>query len=141
MSDPIAPDLVYHLKSTADPALSPDGTSLAYTLGWVDRDSLNTRSQIIVLDLGNGSTKELTQGEKDSAPKFSPDGLSLAYLRSVEGSLPQVWVMGADGGEPRQLTDLAKGVSDYVWSPDGQRLVVCADVDPEAGLAASEPDA
>lgn len=141
MSHPITPDLVYHLKTTADPALSPDGAMLAYTLGWVDEDSLGTRSQIIVLDLGNGSTKELTQGEKDSAPKFSPDGHSLAFLRSIEGNRPQVWVMAADGKEPRQLTDLAKGVSDYAWSPDGKSLVVCADVDPEAGSATSGPDA
>ncbi len=140
MSEPIAPDLVYHLKTTGDPALSPDGALLAYTLGWVDGESLSACSQIIVLDLGNGSSKKFTQGEKDSAPKYSPDGRKLAFLHAVEGSRPQIWVAGADGGEPRQLTDLAKGVSDYAWSPDGKKLGVCADVDPEADPDTSEPD-
>ena len=140
MSDPIAPDLVYYLKTIADPTLSPDGALLAYTLGWVDGESLSTRSQIIVLDLRSGSSKELTQGEKDSAPKFSPDGLKLAFLHSAEGSHPQIWVMGADGGESRQLSDLAKGVSDYAWSPDSNRLVACADVDPAAASVTSEPN-
>jgi len=143
MTGPITPDLVYHLKTTADPALSPDGTVLAYTLGWVDSESLAGRSRIVVKDLGSGSLCELTQGEKDSAPKFSPDGSRLAYLHSAEGNPAQVWVMAADGSDARQVTELAKGVSDYDWSPDGGRLVLCADVDPAGGDSVGdvgEPD-
>ena len=131
MTDPITPDLVYHLKTTSDPNLSPDGSLLAYTLGWVDAETVSNRSQIIVLDLDNGSKKELTQGAKDSAPKISSDGLRTAFLRSVDGSPPQVWIIGMEGNEPKKVTDLPKGVIDYGWSPDGKSLAVCGDVDPE----------
>ncbi len=140
MTSPITPDLVYHIKTAGDPALSPDGTSLAYTLGWVDPHSLNSRSRIVVMELATGSCKEFTRGEKDSTPKFSPDGRQLAFLRS-DGNVPaQVWTMGADGGEARQVTHLAKGVFDYAWSPDGMNMTVCADVDPETGDAPAGPD-
>ncbi|MCI0898765.1 MAG: S9 family peptidase, partial [Chloroflexi bacterium] len=139
MTEPITPDLVYHLKTVGDPALSPDGTLLAYTLGWVDEESLDSRSRVMVIDLGDGSCKEFTQGEKDSAPKFSPDGRRLAFLRSDEGGPPQVWVMAADGGEAGQFTRAAKGVFDYAWSPDGKRLAVCADVDADDGAAQAGP--
>ena len=93
MTEPITPDLAYHLKTTSDPNLSPDGSSLAYTLGWVDAETVSNRSQIIVLDLENRSKKELTQGAKDSAPKISSDGLRTAFLRSVDGSPAQVWII------------------------------------------------
>ena len=131
MPEPITPELIYHLKTVSDPALSPDATFLAYTLGWVDEESLGARSRIMLVDLGSGSCKEVTDGEKDSAPKFSPDGSRLAFLRSVDGDPAQVWAMAADGGETKQLTQAAKGVFDYAWSPDGKTMVVCGDVDPE----------
>ena len=83
MPAPVTPDMVYHLKTVGDPALSPDGTSLAYTLGWVDKESLGSRSRIMLMDLGDGSCKEFTGGEKDSAPRFSPDGRQLAFLISL----------------------------------------------------------
>ncbi|PKB71425.1 MAG: hypothetical protein BZY87_06120 [SAR202 cluster bacterium Io17-Chloro-G6] len=130
MTNPITPDLVYNIKTVSDPALSPDGTLLAYTLGWVDNDSLESRSRITLMDLGIGSSNELTQGEKDAAPKFSPDGSQVAFLRSIGGDPSQVWATRVDGKDEKQLTHLGKGVFDYEWSPDGKRLVICADVDP-----------
>ena len=139
MTKPITPDLIYQIKTVGDPALSPDGTLLAYTLGWVDDTTLETRSRVTVIELGEGSCQEFTQGQRDSAPKFSPDGRQLAFLRSAAG-IAQVWVMGVYGGEAQQLTHFAKGVFDYEWSPDGKRLAICSDVDAEGGEAASGPD-
>ena len=73
MPSPIEPDVVYKLKSVGDPALSPDGSLLAYTLSWVDAQKLEGRSRIMIMDLESGQTVEFTQGQKDGAPKFSPD--------------------------------------------------------------------
>ena len=131
MTEKITPDLVYKLKSVGDPALSPNGSLVAYTLGWVDADSLSSRSRVMLMNTNSGKSREFTQGDKDSASKFSPDGHNLAFLRSDDGKPAQVWAMAVGGGEARQLTKLAKGVFDYVWSPDGKNLVICADVDPE----------
>ena len=61
----------------------------------------------------------------------------LAFLRSRHPGEPrQVWVMHTHGGEARQLTDAPKGVQDFAWSPDGARIVFCADTEPAAGAAA-----
>jgi len=34
-----------------------------------------------------------------------------------------VWLLALTGGEPRRTTSLKNGVSSFVWSPDGTRLV------------------
>ena len=50
MSHPILPDVVRRLQSVGDPALSSDGNRLAYTLSWVDREQLDGRSRIMMLE-------------------------------------------------------------------------------------------
>ena len=124
MTEQITPELVYQLKSVGDPALSPNGALLAYTLSWVDRDSLSSRSRVMLMDTGSGACQEFTQGEKDLAPKFSPDGLRLAFLRSIDDGPSQIWTMTEPEGEARQLTLLPKVVFDYAWAPDGKNLAV-----------------
>jgi dipeptidyl aminopeptidase/acylaminoacyl peptidase len=144
MSSPIAPDLVYQLKSVADPALSPDGQRLAYALSWVEHavgGDVETVSRLTMVELDGGTEQEFTQGNKDAAPKFSPDGNLLAFLRSNGQEGRQVWVMNAAGGEARQITKNPKGVTDFGWSPASDSLVFCADVDPDRSQdpAASGP--
>ena len=98
MSSAISPDVVRRLQSVGDPALSPDGNRLAYTLSWVDQEQLDGRSRIMMLELDSGRTHQFTQGTKDSAPRFSPDGRTLALLRADGQGRRQVWLMPADGG-------------------------------------------
>ena len=66
MSSPISPDLVYELVSVASPSLSPDGSKLAFVRSHVDRESMETRSQIMVMDMVSGETAPFTGGAKDS---------------------------------------------------------------------------
>lgn len=73
-----------------------------------------------------GAPRPFTAGPGDSAPRWSPDGTRLAFLRDVEGSGKQVAVMPTNGGEPELATDFAHGVEALEWSPDGTRLVVVA---------------
>ena len=93
---------------------------------------MESRSRIMMLDLPGGDSHEFTQGDKDTVPKFSPDGRTLAFLRPDDTGKRQVWRMEAGGGEARSLTNAPGGVTEFSWSPNGQRLVICADVDPEA---------
>ena len=131
MPGPIQPDVVYRLPSVGDPALSPDGTLLAYTYSWVDQEKMESCSRITMMRLDDGETREFTQGKSDSAPKFSPDGGRLAFLRRGEDGRRGVWSMDIGGGEARPLNTGAASVSDFGWSPDGRRIVYCADVDPD----------
>ena len=129
MNSPIQPDIAYQLPSVADPALSQDGSLLAYTYSWFDQEQMDGYSRIMMLKVADGRVQEFTQGKSDSVPKFAPNGNDLGFLRLDEEGRRQLWVMGVAGGEAKGLTTASKGVSDFGWSPDGRQLVYCADVD------------
>ena len=65
MKNPITPDLVYRIKTSGDPSISPNRSLLAYTLGWVDEESLTSCSKIMSFDLKQGCSRVL--GSKKTA--------------------------------------------------------------------------
>src|SRR3954471_2405143 len=126
------PEDVYELTGVADPRISPDGSRVAYVLGATDGDANEYRGSIWVAPLdGSEEPRRLTFGEKrDGSPRWSPDGrwLAFASARGDEKSPAQLYVLPANGGEARKLTDMKESVEDFAWSPDSTRLAVAARV-------------
>ena len=58
----------------------------------------------------------------DADPRFSPDGKQVMYTSQRDG-FPEVWVMNADGGEPRRITAGMQAS----WSPDGKSILFIRD--------------
>jgi TolB protein len=105
-----------------DPDWSPDGSRIAFAI----------EGDIYVVNAdGTGRNQLLSDCEDDSdaTPKWSPDGEWIAF-RSTRGdscrrrAWRDLWVMRADGSNPRQVTFLQdeNGVADAAWSPDGLRI-------------------
>lgn len=59
--------------------------------------------------------------------RISPDGKTVAFGYRVTGE-PQLWVVDAAGGWPRQLT-FGSGITFFRWLPDGEHLLVGRDTD------------
>ncbi len=55
------------------------------------------------------------------SPVFSPDGKRIAFLSNRSGT-PQVWVVSAAGGEPKQITRSTDPVGSIAWSPVEDRI-------------------
>ena len=77
----MVPQDVYGLTGVADPRLSPDGTTVAYVVGRVDKDANEYRSAIWVAAAdGSEPPRRFTSGDKsDADPRWSPDGTQLAF--------------------------------------------------------------
>lgn len=134
-----SPNDVNRQVGISSPALSPDGKWVIYSVDTADEktDEYQSRLWRVRFD-GNERTQLLhTPDTSSSSPEWFPDGKSIAFLRYQESSdedkeegPTQVWIMTADGGQPRQITHFPAGVEDFVISPDGKRLAVIA-LDPK----------
>lgn len=61
------------------------------------------------------------------APALSPDGSLIAYVAPA-GDVLNLWLMNADGSEPRQITfDEGRGVTDYFWAENGRHILYMQD--------------
>ncbi len=126
----MVPEDVYELTGVADPRLSPDGTTVAFVVGSVDKDANEYRGAVwLAAADGSAPPRRFTAGAKaDADPRWSPDGTRLAFTSNRADKTSQLYVMPVAGGEPRKLTSLKEDVTQAVWSPDGTRLVFVARV-------------
>lgn len=141
---------------------TPDETGLLVS-GNLDPGLPESGLDLYLFDLDGGRLTNLTRtpGEYDGEARFSPDGESIAWTssRGVEDGGPRIgqvdrppsaramprelWIMAADGSDPRRLTffnhpESPGGgrpavVSGLAWSPDGHRIALHAVTDLESG--------
>jgi dipeptidyl aminopeptidase/acylaminoacyl peptidase len=117
------------LTSVSRPAVSPDGrlAVASVTRPRVHADAYTGQLWEVATD-GSAPPRRITRGFRDTAPRLSPDGSVLAFLRAEPKGPPQLHVMRAAGGEPVAVTDELLGVGAFDWSPDGTRIVYAARV-------------
>ena len=149
------PEDLANLVIISDAQISPDGGAVAFVRTEIDAQADEYRSTIWVAATGGGEPVQLTRGgrlelhggrppvgRRDSAPRWSPDGRTLAFLSARDGG-NQLYLLPLAGGEPRRVTALRHGAGPAVWAPDGSRIAFRAEVDAriETGGGASSHDA
>jgi dipeptidyl aminopeptidase/acylaminoacyl peptidase len=115
------------VSRVSDPQLSPDGRTVAYTVGVVDMAENRVVNQIYAVSVDGAIPRQIS-GDKgsSSSPRWSPDGRRIAF---VTGG--QIWTMKPDGGDREQVTRISTGAGGPVWSPDGKWIAFDSDIYPE----------
>ena len=118
-------DDTFRIAGVGDPAFSPEGEWIAYTVGTTDLEEETRETRIWMVDVNGTQVLPMTGvGSSASRPRFSPDGKYLSFLASRNGGKSQVWVLNRVGGEAQQLTRIEQGVQSYEWAPDGSKLLL-----------------
>lgn len=113
------------------PAVSPDGKKMAFTLALTNVQGLPEVVGLVVVPAGDIKLgfQELARlagkHPKGYAASWSPDGRELAYITTKDGD-PDIYIMTADGSSERLFL---RSSSSYTinttapgWSPDGNWL-------------------
>jgi Tol biopolymer transport system component/tRNA A-37 threonylcarbamoyl transferase component Bud32 len=114
---PLGGSAVKLVPDAADPAISPDGSRIAFS-----RPGPDGSPRIAVAPLGDPSVVDVLTGDDDgfwshTNPTWSPDGQTLCYADHNN-----LWLVPAEGGEATRLTAAGAVDRNPVWSPDGRYI-------------------
>ena len=105
------------LVRLADPQLSPDGKFIAVVVSRANFEENRYDPQLVLVDVSTRAQRIVVRERRGlSQPRWSADGARVAFLGTVDGK-PQIFVMPADGGDPRQVTQSPTGVQQFAWRP------------------------
>ena len=126
-SDRITLDLYLDLETVSDPQISPDGSQIIYTRGWVDKLADRRESSLWVMNADGSRNRFLVRG---SGARWSPTGDRITYTAQAEPRGTQIFVRYMDAeGAITQVTRVEKSPSGIAWSPDGTKIGFTMSVD------------
>ncbi|HEX9885948.1 MAG TPA: S9 family peptidase [Longimicrobiales bacterium] len=107
-----------------------------------------TYDHLWVYDAETGEKTQITDDDfDDNGPRWSPDGRWIAFTSNRTGTRmgdpdrsdnSDIFVVSADGGEPRRLTTNSGPDGGPVWSPDGTRIAYTGSPHQNSGAGQSD---
>jgi len=141
LAHPFRVEDMQSLSRVGEVRISPDGLWAAFTVTRSDLTKNRSVTNLWRVPTAGGEPQQLTFVDHGSngTPRWSADGRYLYFLSSRVDDKPQVFRLAFAGGEAKQITSFATGVSDFALSPDGNTLAIIASVFPScADMACNE---
>jgi dipeptidyl aminopeptidase/acylaminoacyl peptidase len=112
--------------------VSPDGKFAVFPVTEYDIEKNTSTTDLFLLNIDDGTTRQLTYTGKEGSPVWSPDGEKIAFVSRRQDGPGQVYILNMKkGGEARKITDLPVGVFSVKWFPTGDRIAFAANILPD----------
>ena len=134
---PFTVDDLWQIERIGGVSLAPDGAQAVCSVSSYSMAENKASVNLWLLSTFGGGPRRLTAcGDKDGQPAWSPTGERVAFTakREQQGTkdeTPQLYLIAADGGEARRVSDFAPGIEAFKWFADGKRIAFVAWVWPE----------
>lgn len=133
-------ELMWKLGRVSDMQPAPDGSSIIYGVTWYDIEANKGNRDIYQLNKNAESPRKLTETPvSESNAVWRPDGKKIGYLSSESGSM-QLWEMGPNGENKKQVSNVEGGINGFNYSPDMKHIAYIKDVKIEKDAHDLYPD-
>jgi dipeptidyl aminopeptidase/acylaminoacyl peptidase len=118
----LTPETLWKMGRLSDHKLSPDGKTVLYSVRHFDVAANKGFNTLYVIPVSGGLPGVIADSsDKASSARFSNDGKKIYYLSSKSGS-SQIWEMNTDGGEKKQVSRAASGITNFAFSAAGDKV-------------------
>lgn len=127
----LTPEVLEALGRINSAIVSPDGKTVAFTLGYENIEKNKSNTEIYLVDIDGDEPKRLTKtAASESNIQWIEDGKKIAYLRyDKESDASQIFIMNSDGSDQTKISDVENGIECFVISPDGKKIVYASPID------------
>ena len=121
---------------------APNGTYIIYIRG----DAADSDRRLCTIDINGGHFSTITKGDEVDYGVFSPDGLRVAYAKSLIHFIPykyDIYVSNYDGTGERRITTFADfngAVANLHWASDGKIYFQATSDRDKTGIYSVNPD-
>lgn len=122
----LTPEVLEAFGRITESAPSPDGSQIAFTLGYESIEQNKSNSEIYIMNRDGSDVKRLT----NSAPsegniRWIEGGRRIAFVcKDPDTGKPQIFAINPDGSGRTRLTSLEGGVSCFEFSPAGDKVIM-----------------
>ena len=121
----LTPEALWAMGRIGGADVSPDARQIAYNVAYYSVEHNKSHNVIYTISTdGTGETLLTQASSSEVAPKYIDGGRHIAYLAPDGDGVMQLWKMNPDGTARQQISHLDKGVDDYAFSPDGQKVLI-----------------
>jgi len=133
-------ETLWKLGRVSDMQLSPSGKTILYGVTWYDVAANKGNRDLYTLDENAESPRKVTDAKGSELNGiWRPDGKKIGYLSAENGSM-QMWEMGINGEDKKQVTNVEGGISGFSYSPDMTHILYTRDVKIEQDAEDLYPD-
>ena len=140
----LTPEVMWQLANVGAPVVSPDGHFFLYTISRTDIAEDKTVTELYVMPTnGQQQPVRLTDAKDGSVsqPAFVPNTNRIAFLRKDEKTkATQLFTVDYAGEDLVCLTNMPNGVDGFLFSPDGQQIVLTSTVKLDQDIHDLYPD-
>ncbi len=117
----MTPEALWAMGRIGTVAVSPDGSKVAYQVGYYNVKANKSRQVICVMnsDSKGSGQRQLTTGSKSETDPAWLDNETIAFICGGE-----LWAMKADGTNRRQLSKTDGQVEGFKFSPDCSKVII-----------------
>ncbi|HRF85447.1 MAG TPA: S9 family peptidase [Alloprevotella sp.] len=138
--DKLTPELLWAMGRIGGFQSSPDGKTAVYSVSYYSVKQNKSHTVLYSLNLLDKTPQLLTQSNSsESSAVYIKDGRKIAFLSSESGS-SQVWEMNPDGTGRKQLSSETKDVADFLFSPDGKKVILIMDTENTSSIQKNDKD-
>lgn len=127
----LTPEVLEAFGRVANPVVSPDGKTIAFTLSYEDIESNKANAEIYTVPVEGGEIKRLTTSAKsENNLQWIDNGKKIAYLKyDDETKVQQLYFMDVASGNSTRVSDVKNGIECFVISPKEDKIVYVSPID------------